>query len=114
MSAPSDQTDFKRLEQEAREAQDSDEDAAAARLAEQLEQEKDRRLEERFLWILVLIIFFNAIIFSFVETWTGPLVIAVVEFVLLYIFVERLGVKKIKEILDRAIDNFLPRNSKAD
>lgn len=70
-----------------------------AQLQEKLSEERDARKEERVLWGLLTLIFFNVAIFMAMPSVMGPLVIGFFELIALILFARRMGVEEIVQIL---------------
>lgn len=79
-------------------------DEKIAELEGKLEATRDERNEERFIWILVLMIVFNAGVFPHMQNFGGPTGILVIELILLVVLGRRLGVDDIKMITDKILD----------
>jgi len=75
-------------------------DRQVQELGEELDNCKELRTGERFVWIAVVMMLFDALIFPPMRTWTGPLAIFVVQLLLLFVFARRYGVKELAEWLD--------------
>ncbi len=78
--------------------------AAASELGDDVEKIEDRRGEERFVWIVICIILFDCLIFMHMESWSGPLVIGVIELVLIIALAKKLRVEEIAKLLTRFMD----------
>lgn len=76
-----------------------EESTALDNLANELERERDARKEERFLLILAFIVLADAYIFSHMESWSGPLVIGVIELVGLAVLARKWGVQEVSQFL---------------
>lgn len=72
-------------------------------LAEELEREKDRRLEERFLWILVVTLVVDVIVFSNVTHVGGSIVIGVIQILALLILARRMGIEEVSAYIDKLV-----------
>lgn len=48
-----------------------------------LQQEIDARREERWIWLVAILVVFDSMVFSQMETWTGPLMIGLIEIIAL-------------------------------
>lgn len=79
-----------------------------------LATERDGRKEDRFLFILVLIIIFDVWVLRDASTWTLPLVVGVVELFALLIFARRHGVKEIQYWLNQLLPHVPPRQNGSD
>jgi hypothetical protein len=75
-------------------------DRQVQELADALDACKERRAGERFVWIAVVMILFDALVFPSLRGWTSPLAIFVLELLLLFVFARRYGVKELAEWLD--------------
>ena len=78
--------------------------AAAGELGDDVERAIDNRSEERFIWIVVCIILFDCLIFMHMESWSGPLVIGIIELVLIIALAKKLQVDQIAGLLTRFMD----------
>lgn len=74
---------------------------AKERLEEDLEREKDKRLEERFIWILCLTLVLDVIIFANITHIGGSLVIGALEILGLMILGKRMGIEEVSEFIDK-------------
>lgn len=68
-------------------------------LSNQLERERDARKEERFLFVVALIVIADAFIFSMMENWAGALVIGIIELVGLAVMARKWGVEEVSRFL---------------
>lgn len=73
------------------------------RLQYELQSEKDGRKEERFVFILLLVIIFDTWTFSTFETWSAPLAIFLLQAIFLIVLAKRLGVDEAHVLLDRVL-----------
>lgn len=78
--------------------------SAAASLETQLDQEKDARREERFVWIVVCVILIDVIWLRSAHNVTMAVAVVVLELVILFIIAKRLGIEEIPEFLSRTAD----------
>ena len=83
-------------------------------LQKELASERDARKEERFVWILISLIFLNVAFFTSMQSVLGPLVIGVFEIVLLVIIAQRMGREEIVQLIDRLIGTAIKVTGKAD
>lgn len=79
----------------------SERDKQIETLQAKLSKEKDDRREERFIWSIAFIILFNVVAFTVIESWSGPLVLLVFEFLILSVLAKKMGIEEIVQILDR-------------
>ncbi|MGP9656482.1 hypothetical protein [Halomonas sp. H2] len=64
-------------------------------LEQALASEKDGRREDRFLFVVALVIIFDVWAMQDVDTWTLPLVVGITQLFALLIFARRMGVEEI-------------------
>ncbi|WP_127144915.1 hypothetical protein [Pelagibacterium montanilacus] len=76
-------------------------DWALAQLERRTEGQSDKHLEERFIWILVCIVLFDAFVFSYIANWAGAIVIGIIQLFGIVVLAERCGVNSVVPILDR-------------
>jgi hypothetical protein len=92
-------SEFDKLNQEAASVHDQHLEKLQADLADC----KDQHMGERFMWIAVVMILFDALVFPPMRTWTGPLAIFAVQLLLLFMVARRYGVKELAEWVDRLV-----------
>lgn len=78
-------------------------DDALANLANQLADEKDRRREERFLFILAVVCILNVLFLRDVENWAVPLVLLILELIFLSMAAKMLGVDWVVTLIDKVV-----------
>lgn len=76
-------------------------DETIAALESSVQQLNDKNLEERFIWIILFIVLFDALIFSHMQNWTAPLVIGIFELIAVVILADRCGVSAVMPLIDR-------------
>lgn len=69
----------------------------------QLAEERDSRRQERFLFILTGIIVGDIIAFSFIENWSGPIAIVILEVIFLIVLGRMCGVEDISMLMTRML-----------
>lgn len=74
---------------------------ALAQLEKDLQYEKDRRREERFLFVAIITVLTDGVIFLRMETWAGPMVIGFIELCGLALYARHCGVEEVERIMDR-------------
>ncbi len=67
---------------------------------------RDRLLEERFGWIVVCFVLFNAAILANFQTWTAALSVLVPELLLLILLARRFGLEQVTRLVDRIIEGY--------
>ena len=68
-------------------------------------QDKENK-NERFLWIMVVMILFDAFWFSNSQSWGGPMVIGIIEIIMLIAIAEKLEVEAIVGIVEKIFNIF--------
>lgn len=79
------------------------EDASLANLIQNLEAERDARREERFIFILIIIILLDVVFFSVLDSWTGPLSLIVLQTILLLVLARRMGIEEFQMLIDKLV-----------
>lgn len=74
------------------------------RLQTQLNDERDARLEERFVCIVVLVILLDIVFFSIMQNFGGPIALLILELLILIPIARRMGMEEIATMLDRVLD----------
>ena len=72
-------------------------------LENQLEVERQSRQQGRFIFIAVAIILLDVPFFSALDVWTGSLMLAILELLVLIVLGRQMGVEVVEEILDRIL-----------
>lgn len=80
---------------------DSEKDEAKATLEKQLQEEKDRRVEERFVWIVICVILVDVLWFRNASNPVVPVIVLLLEAVILFILAKRMGIEEISLLFER-------------
>ena len=83
---------------------DSERDAKddqIAQLETQIQDATDQRYEERFLWILIVVILLDWQMLKSMDNWAAPVVIGILELIGLFVLAERCQVDAILPLIDR-------------
>ena len=72
-------------------------------LQNDLAEEKDARLEERFAFIVVGVILLDVVFFSVIPTLAGPLALVVLELLILIPLARRMGKDEVARIITAVI-----------
>ena len=72
-------------------------------LENQLEVERQSQQQGRFIFIAVAIILLDVPFFSALDVWTGSLMLAILELLVLIVLGRQMGVEVVEEILDRIL-----------
>lgn len=78
-------------------------DQTTAKLEDALEKERDGRKEERFIWILVTTILLNVCFFMSMQSFTGPLIIGLLQLVGFVLVAKKLGMEEVVQLFDRML-----------
>lgn len=76
-------------------------DEQIATLEEQVQELNNKHYEERFIWVLVALVLFDAMIFLNMSNWTAPIVIGIIELVAIVIMADRCRVDTVAPLIDR-------------
>jgi len=74
------------------------------RLQRQLNDERDARLEERFIYIVILVILLDVVFFSIMQNFGGPLALLILELLILIPVARRMGMEEIATMLDGVLN----------
>lgn len=85
------------------------EDQALANLQNEMQDLKNSRNEERFLFLTVIVVGANAVIFSHVENWAGALVIGVIEVFGLAVVARKWSIEEVPQMLSKFLDRTADR-----
>jgi hypothetical protein len=73
-------------------------------LQDSLENEKDKRKEERFIFICVVILLLNVVFFSVLDNFTGPIALIILELLVLIPLARTMGVEEAAKLMSRVIE----------
>jgi len=60
--------------------------------------------EERFMWVVVLLLVVDIATFGSMKTWAAPVTIFILEIVGLLVFAKRCGVEEVQQLIDRILE----------
>lgn len=86
---------------------------ANAQLSEKLEDAEDGRKEERFLWIVVVVILVDVLWFKDSSNPTIPIVVLVLQLIILLVLARRMGIDGIVQLIDRILHTVGSRGTSA-
>ncbi len=72
----------------------------------ELVYEKDARKEERFLWLVAVILLFDIFQFKDMETWSGPFIVGFIEVIVITALGRKWGMDLIWTLTERIIDKW--------
>jgi hypothetical protein len=84
-------------------------DSQIEELQNRLASEKDARLEERFVWIILLCGLLDVVFFTIIPSWSGPLCLLLLELLVFIPLAKRMGVEEIAVILTNVMDGVAKR-----
>lgn len=105
---PTKPADFSRLEGD---GTATPKDEALAALESNLQSEKDARMEERFIWLVISVILVDVIWLRNSPNSTFPIVVLILELVALLVIARRMGVNDFVQLMDRILHGFGTRGS---
>lgn len=85
---------------------ESKKDDALAALESAVQAEKDARMEERFVWIVIAVILVDVIWFRNSPNPTFPIAALILELIALLVIARRMGVKDYVQLMDRILQGF--------
>lgn len=96
------------------EADQSPRDDLIQQLQEELTQERDKRKEDRFVGIVLIILLFDIVFFTVMPTFGGPLAVLVLQLLILIPLARRMGMEGIALMIDRVLDRMAGGMTKDD
>jgi hypothetical protein len=99
-------TDFTKLTGDDKTEPETKKDSALAALEGQLQAEKDARMEERFIWVVICVILIDVIWLRTSPNATFPIVILILELIALLVLARRMGVHDFVKLIDRILYGF--------
>lgn len=73
-------------------------------LEKKVEDLESQIREERFLWIVVLVIVFDAFAFHIMPSWGSSVVIGILELALIFVLARILNVSDVIRLMDKLLD----------
>lgn len=90
---------------------DDKRDELISRLQQEVQREKDARLEERFVGIVSLVVLLDVVFFSVMDNFGGPIALLVLELIALCAIAKRMGIETIVELISRVLDRISGKSS---
>ena len=81
-------------------------DAAKAELEEKIQEERDARNEERFVWVVVCVILVDVLWFRNASNAAIPVVVLILEILIFFVLARRLGIEKLERLFESLIHSF--------
>lgn len=103
--SPPDRSDTKKLAEVSLEEESPKLAAAKSELEEEDEAIADMRREERFMWALACLVLFDTVVFREFQTWSGPIVIGLLQVIFIMVLAKRHGIEEIGAILASFIES---------
>jgi len=72
-------------------------------LEEELQRVKDERSEDRFMFVVVIIVLLDVVFFSVSPNFSGPVALLILELLILIPLAKRLGMEEISEMINAII-----------
>jgi hypothetical protein len=101
--------EFDRLEKSTKSDKDSDN---IAHLEHRLERERDLRLEERFVWLVIVLMLLDWHVFQDIASWAGIISIFILQLVVLLILAKKWGVDVVHVWLDKVLQSYRGNDEK--
>ena len=101
---PRDKTDTEKLGEVSLDEESPKLAIAKSELEDEDEAVENRLGQERFIWIVVVVVLFDAYIFTQMQNWAGALVIGVIELVAIIVLAKKCRVEEIAGMLTRFLD----------
>lgn len=92
----------------------SNDDTALENLAEALQAEKDARKEDRFIFIVIIVLLLDVVFFSVIPNLAGPIALLILELLILIPLAKKMGMQEMVEILDRVLHRMAGKSSHKD
>lgn len=83
-------------------------------LQEALANERDARKEERFIFVVLLILLFDVVFFTVMPSFGGPIAILVLQLLILIPLARRMGMEEIAQSVDRVLNRVAGRHTHDD
>ena len=84
------------------------------RLQKKLDYERDARLEERFIFIVVLVILLDVVFFSIMPSFGGPIALLILELLILMPLAYRMGMEEIATMLNGVLNRVAGHSKERD
>lgn len=82
-------------------------DAQIEELQQDLAEERDARLEERFIFIVVCVLLLDIVFFSVMPSFGGPIALLILQLLILIPLARRMGMQEIVTMLDRVLSRIV-------
>lgn len=96
------------------EKEPSPQDQQIQELQAKLVYERDARLEERFVFIVVAVLLLDVVFFTVMPTFGGPIALLILELLVLIPLAKRMGMEEIARVLGRVLDRMVSKGNEGD
>jgi hypothetical protein len=79
-------------------------------LQQQLTAEKDARREDRFVFIVVVVVLLDIVFFSVMPTFGGPIALLILQVLILVPLARRMGMEEVAQLLSRVLDRMADKS----
>lgn len=83
-------------------------------LQEQLAQEKDARMEDRFVFIVAVVILLDVVFFTVMPSFGGPLALLILQLLVLIPLAKRMGMQEVAQILSRVLHRMAGKSGSSE
>ncbi|RWO77205.1 hypothetical protein [Mesorhizobium sp.] len=83
-------------------------------LQPRLVYERDARLEERFVFIVLAVMLLDIVFFTVMPTFGGPIALLILQLLVLIPMAKRMGMEEIARILGRVLDRMVTKGNEND
>lgn len=80
-------------------------------LQEALTDERDARREDRFIFIAVVVLLLDIMLFTVMPNFGGPFAILILQLLILIPLAKRMGMQEVAQLLDRALSRMAGKAS---
>ncbi len=89
-------------------------DQQISALEKQLEYERDARMEDRFVFIVIIVLLLDIVFFSVMPTFGGPLALLILELIILIPLARKMGMEELAAIFHGVVSRMAGRANDAD
>ena len=82
------------------------EDSAVHHYEKALQEEKEKRMEERFYWVLAFVLYADILFFTQINHWSPPIVIGILQIFGLVVYADRCKVGTVRSLFDQMTSSF--------
>ena len=86
-------------------------DQQLSELQERLTSEQDARKEDRFVFIVLIVMLLDVVFFTIMPTFGGPIALLILQLLVLIPLANRMGMQEISQLLSRVLDRMVSKSS---